>query len=51
MTDVMASQTVDRIAATPARAHVVYDLLRNGATWPQWSQATRTQLGDQQAPE
>lgn len=37
MTDVMASQTVERIAETLARARVVYDLLRSGATWPQWS--------------
>ncbi|MBA3262678.1 MAG: hypothetical protein H0T69_09475 [Thermoleophilaceae bacterium] len=25
------------MATTPARAHVVYDLLRNGAAWPQCS--------------
>jgi hypothetical protein len=33
----MGSQQVDRSATTPASAEVVYELLRDGATWPQWS--------------
>jgi uncharacterized protein YndB with AHSA1/START domain len=33
----MASQQVDETATTPASPDVVYRLLRDGATWPQWS--------------
>jgi hypothetical protein len=33
----MGSQQVDKAATTAAGADVVYGLLRDGATWPQWS--------------
>jgi hypothetical protein len=33
----MGSQRIDSVAATSAAPGVVYELLRDGATWPQWS--------------
>jgi hypothetical protein len=33
----MESQRIDHVGTTPAAPGVVYELLRDGATWPQWS--------------
>ena len=33
----MGSQVIDKIATTSADASVVFALLRDGATWPEWS--------------
>jgi hypothetical protein len=33
----MGSQVIDKTATTPADADVVYALLRDGTTWPEWS--------------
>jgi hypothetical protein len=33
----MGSKAVEQTATTPARADVVFGLLRDGATWPEWS--------------